>query len=392
MNNNNPIITITSMPRWNYFQWFILGFYLLEDAGDITLRFKTEMMTKLSTFTNSKYVLGWNKYFYARDNYNLDGYIDFQGKRKYFTIDSADAPFLFDVKKLNRVSIYFKMQCPKEYNPRGFRLTDDVYIPWCDHAHKDSSLLLTERGERKLCVNLEQYLDKIKPLMIGPRRLARGNSKHALITSYQNYLKSQTNDKTKIMMCYFGNSAGPVTTENIISPDWDWEADIISYYKDKLNHPNEKRYRATKILQSLGSNYDGRLITEGHSDTGKPVTHDDIVVPLEDFCDHVSHFQYNLNISGYRMSIPNRFIESFLVGTAIMTDKLAVKWYKPFGKEVVETVEMGYLPENKVNWNQFENDIIHLPEIDKNMVIEEYNAKWEPKVVAKYIINTVLNK
>jgi hypothetical protein len=227
--------------------------------------------------------------------------------------------------------------------------------------------------------------------MIGPRRLARGNSKHALITSYQNYLKSQTNNKTKILMCYFGNSAGPVTTENVISPDWDWEADIIGYYKGKLNHPNEKRYLATKILQSLGSSYDGRLITEGHSDTGKSVTHDDLIVPLKDFCDYVSHFQYNLNISGYRMSIPNRFIESFLVGTAIMTDKLAVKWYKPFDKEVIETVEMGYLPKDQVNWTQFKEDILYLPNIKTEDIINEFNKKWEPSVVANYIIHTVLN-
>lgn len=51
----------------------------------------------------------------------------------------------------------------------------------------------------------------------------------------------------------------------------------------------------------------------------------------------------NLNISGYRMSVPNCFIESFMVGTAIMTDELFVKWYKPFDKEVFETIGMSYL-------------------------------------------------
>jgi hypothetical protein len=390
MNNDKPIITITGMPRWNYFQWFLLGIYLLEEEGKVELRFKTDFMTKVSTLTNSKYVLGWHRYLHAADNYNLDGYIDWKGKRKYFTIDSADAPFLFDSQKLNDVDTYFKMQCPKEYKERGFRLTDEVWIPWCDHAHVDSSMTLTQRGERKLCANLEQHLDKVKPLMVGPRCLARGNSKNALIAAYKNYLSSQANEKIKKMMCYFGNSAGPIPSKNVTNPDWDWEADIIGYYADKLNHPNEKRYRATKILQSLGADYDGRLITEGYSDTGNLVQHPDLVVPLPAFCDHVSHFQYNLNISGYRMSIPNRFIESFLVGTAIMTDKLAIKWYKPFGKEVVETVPMGYLPNDKVNWSQFETDIQNLPTVSKEDVIKEYNDKWEPRVVAKYIIDSVI--
>ena len=90
------------------------------------------------------------------------------------------------------------------------------------------------------------------------------------------------------------------------------------------------------------------------------------------------------------MSIPNRFIESFLVGTAIMTDKLAIKWYKPFGKEVIETVPMGYLLNDKVDWSQFETDIQNLPTVSKEDVIKEYNDKWEPRVVAKYIIDTVM--
>jgi hypothetical protein len=91
------------------------------------------------------------------------------------------------------------------------------------------------------------------------------------------------------------------------------------------------------------------------------------------------------------MSIPNRFIESFLVGTAIMTDKLAVKWYKPFDKEVIETVEMGYLPKDQVNWTQFKEDILYLPNIKTEDIINEFNKKWEPSVVANYIIHTVLN-
>lgn len=90
------------------------------------------------------------------------------------------------------------------------------------------------------------------------------------------------------------------------------------------------------------------------------------------------------------MSVPNRFIESFLVGTAIMTDRLAIKWYKPFGKEVIETVPMGYLLNDKVDWAQFQADITNLPDISKDDVIKEYNTKWEPRVVAKYIINTVM--
>lgn len=96
-----------------------------------------------------------------------------------------------------------------------------------------------------------------------------------------------------------------------------------------------------------------------------------------------------MNVSGYRMSIPNRFIESFMVGTGIVTDKLAVKWYKPFNEEVYETVPMGYLPMNQVDWRKFEFDMNHLPSLDSKKVVEAFEDKWSPMVVAQYIIDTV---
>ena len=91
------------------------------------------------------------------------------------------------------------------------------------------------------------------------------------------------------------------------------------------------------------------------------------------------------------MSIPNRFIESFMADTAILTDKLRVKWYKPFGAEVVETVEMGYLPKDKVEWDKFKKDISSLPKLDKGRVIMEFWRKWCPEVFAWYVIDTVID-
>ena len=72
-----------------------------------------------------------------------------------------------------------------------------------------------------------------------------------------------------------------------------------------------------------------------------------------------------------------------------LTDKLAIKWYKPFDTEVVETVPMGYLPMNKVDWKQFQKDLNNLPSVDPSQVIKAFEEKWSPKVVAQYIIDTV---
>ena len=91
------------------------------------------------------------------------------------------------------------------------------------------------------------------------------------------------------------------------------------------------------------------------------------------------------------MSIPNRFMESFIVGTAIVTDKLAVKWYLPFDEEVVELEEMGYLPKDSVNWNKVTEQIKALPDISKESVNKRYEEKWAPIPVARYMIKTILD-
>jgi hypothetical protein len=259
--------------------------------------------------------------------------------------------------------------------------------PYCDHKHIDENLSLTERGERMICNNLFQNIDKIKPLMIGPRRLAYGNTKVMLKKSYTYNLRASNNDTVKKLMCYFGNALGPVPSKDIKKPDFDWEADLMAWFSGSLNHPNEKRTKAAKIISHMGVNYDARIISDGNAD--KIRKKNKLVIPLKDFCNYVAGFQYNFNISGYRMSIPNRFADSFMAGTAVFTDKLKVKWYLPFNKEVVETVEMGYLPNDEVNWDKFENDLKSLPLITKVEIVSEFNKKWSPDVVAKYIINTI---
>lgn len=222
------------------------------------------------------------------------------------------------------------------------------------------------------------------------RSLARLNSYSALKTGYENYKKNALNKPSKKLMCYFGSALGPRPEENVTEPDFNWDGDIMGYYKDKLNHPNEKRAKVAKILSSKGERYDGRVISESFSDSKGAIRHDDLIIPLKDFCAHISNFEYNFNISGYRLSIPSRFVESFIVGTAIVTDKLAVKWYLPFDEEVIETAEMGYLPDNEVDWGKVENDIDNLPPVNKERILELYENKWAPIKVAEYLVNTVI--
>lgn len=392
-----PQVVITSMNRYSYFQWFILGFYYMEREGRIKLSFKVRSLYEWLSFVNrSRLMTGFRRYAVShgihqkwlfRFSNNLEGYVLYRGEKRYFCIDSNDNPFTYDSELLDKVSVYFKMQCPKIMGKDGFHLTDDVVIPWLDqNVERDPR----KEKNRKTCDNLMRNIDKVRPLMIGTRLLSRGNAFRYLDESFRSYERSARNVAEKKLMCYFGNAQGPAPQKK--EPvDLDREEQVMDYWGENVNHPNGKRAVAAKLIRNMGDGYDARVIDETEPGFKNRVTHPEQVIPIDTFCDHISHFKYNLNISGYGMSIPNRFAESFLVGTAIVTDRLSVKWFRPFGAEVVESVPMGYLPMEKVDWTQFERDIKNLPDIDKGTVLKAFNEKWHPRKVAEYIVDEVLH-
>lgn len=385
-------VVITKANRWTYFYWFLLGFYELEKEGKIKLKYELSFENWLSSNRYTRKI-GRTLNLFKEDSYDLRGYILYPNNtKKLFCIDSADSPYLFNSDDLDKVDCYFKMQCPKDLNKDYFELTKEIHIPWLDHNHKNelhNYETVGIRGERALCNNFEENCYKIKPLMIGPRRLGTGISYRALKKGYDNYLSSRNDIKTKKVMCYFGNSMGPEPEKNVSTIDYDWEKDIVGYYKNKISHPNEKRAKVSEIINALGKGYDGRIITEGNSDAGLK-ENKNLVVPINDFCAYIAQFEYNFNVSGYRLSIPNRFIESFMVGTGIITDKLSVKWYLPFDKEeVLETEEMGYKKIDDINWDKVKKYIEKIPDSNPSKIIKCFEEKWAPKKVAEYILNEI---
>lgn len=385
-------VIITGGYRWSYYEWFLLGFYKLQEHSEIKLKFKTPLFSRLLTYPNIKFgyrILNYLQRKSEIDTYNMTGYVKFKdGTKKRFTIDSSDAPYMFNEKLLKETDVYFKIQYPCEIDLETFHLTPDIEIPWIDSEHLDGTgKALTSRGERKTIKNLAQYRHKIYPLMLGPRSLSNGLSKQALTKGYNNYLTDRRINKTKKIMCYFGNALGP-KPEKIDRPDYLWEGDILGFFKEGISHPNEKRAVVADYIAEL-DNSDARVISRANADSGLG-KNENLIIPLPNFCAHVARFQYNFNVSGYCKSIPNRFIESFMVGTAIITDKLCVKWYLPFDPcEVIETIEMGYLPMQDVDWETFISDLKSLPETDPVSIIENFEKKWAPEVVAKYMLDMI---
>ncbi len=393
MSKNIPTVVITKItPNWRPFQIFILGLYELERLGEIKLKFRCDWFFRISTILPDLPHLGGVMHqlalFFLEDTYMMEGYMEYNGIRHAFCIDCADSPSGYDGKLLEKVKIYFKMQCPKEIDiEKGFRLTDDVYTPYYDYQHKDRKLKVKQLGERLPLDIDKKDINKIRPCVVGFRRLADGNSYVALCNGWENYRKGALKQAHKKAMCYYGNAFGQAHHTYTLM-DWNSEGNVLSHFL-QLNHPNEKRAKIAKLMQSLGAEYDARLINTGTME--KPQIDTKQIIPIDKFCTHISNFQYNYNVSGHRMSIPNRFMESFIVGTAIITDKLAVKWYLPFEDEVVETVEMGYIPQDQVNWEKVKEDLVNLPNISKDKVLEQYERKWAPIPVARYLVATVLS-
>ena len=387
MKKEVPTIVITEISeRWTYFQYFLLALYTLEQMGKINLKFKTDLAFNLSRRLpcSNLYIriIDKIKKIVSKPGYNMRGYISIGKKRKNFCIDTADTPYIFDINDLSNVNCYFKIQCPKELKKEGFYLTDSVCIPYQSHQ-------INKKGERVFISNINTYAHKIKPLMVGFRRLSVMNSYKYLKEGFENYGLSHSIPPKYKAMCYFGNALGPKINNTVSKPNIDKEADIMGYYTE-LQHPNEKRQIIANILSKLGKNYDARIISDGNADSEAPKK-ENLIIPIEDFCQHIAKFQYNINVSGYRKSIPNRFVESFIVGTAIFTDKLSIKWYKPFGKEVIETEEMGYKKNDSIDWQKVEKDITSLPDVKKEDVLEEFYSKWAPEPLGNYILKTLLS-
>ena len=394
-------VVITDLSfRPNYYQWFIYGLMLLDKRGDIRLKFELPLNQRLYVVNNLKPTI-----FFLRAYKRLKrmafgsvekpsksyfrGYVIDSEGRHTFCIDSADSPDMFSGALLRSVDVYFKMQCPKEFDERGFKIGND-FIPFFDSEFENVADEGKQKGKRRLCQEVYEYQSKIKPLMVGPRSMGRSCSFKEMDASYRNLLSARAVEQTKKVMCYFGSALGPVPSVGVAEPDWDWESDIMGYFGDRMNHPNEKRAKIAAILESLGEGYDARVINGGNSDSKDSSNRrTDLIVPLKDFSGFVAAFQYNINISGYRMSIPARFIDSFVCGTAIATDNLHVRWYHPFGDEVTEIGEMGYLPDSEVDYDEVSRKLKNLNPVSKDYVIAQYERYWAPAKVAEYIVESV---
>jgi hypothetical protein len=359
-----PKVVIYYLPLkyYIYFQWFLVGLYQHEVKGNLKVEFNFNLYSYffyfiLPQFFQKLFLKYIHKFFDKKEIPIMRGWYEFGGDKKLFCYEINDSPFWFSDFDLFNVDIYFKAQHPLDIIEEGFQLSPKLII--------------------KYPKSLFEFLHKVRPSMLGPRMLCVGISRNSLLKAYEKYIKFSTSNKSKFLMSYFGTDKFPTKVKDLKSKvDFNDEASLMFYYKNHLSHPNIKRGIFHNYLYQKSPYIDSRLISSGSPS-----------ILLSDFQKHVSQFKYNFNISGFRMSIPNRFIDSFSVGTCIVTDKLKVKWYLPFTSEVVEIDELGYLEENLINWPRVFDSLDNLMDPNSSEIICNYNEKWSPEAFIKYIIH-----
>ena len=378
--SNKKVIVITDIGDWAYFQWFLYGFYLLQRKKEICIKFKLSPFQKMTTLFRNEHLC---KLLYKLNSKHekryLKGFLIENGKEMHFCIDCSDSPFVFNVKLLESVDRYFKIQCPKVIDKDGFRLNKRILVPFL------SDEKVCDRHCKNITCKVIKFKNKIMPLMVGPRRMSYSNTFWSLNRFFKKATLLSKNKKTKSIMCYFNNDVPPTPEAGNGVCDFDSEASLCFYYKGYINHPNIKRGRMADIVNGLGHSCDGRIINRSDfSPTGNKSS--DLYIKLKDFPSFVSDFVWNVNISGFRLSAPNRFLESFMVGTRVFTDKLHVKWFDSFGDGVFETIDMGYELLTDSDWNKITEDLKKCL-TDKKEV--DTFSKWNPELVANYILKSL---
>lgn len=135
---SKPIVVVTDLSnRIIYYQWFVYGFMLLDKSGIIKLKFDLPLSQKLYVINHAQFfVRCLNKiknHFQGNKEIKTEAYfrgyvLDEKGKHT-FCIDSADSPNMFSGTLLRFCDVYFKIQCPKEFDSKGFKIGNE-YIPF----------------------------------------------------------------------------------------------------------------------------------------------------------------------------------------------------------------------------------------------------------------------
>jgi hypothetical protein len=381
-----PKVVIQAMPIRNrgYFEWLYTGLQQLHELGKIELLHEGSSWDKF--LRSHPRVYGkLNQYFpelckllFPVDHFSMFGRVESGSNEMRFTYDVTDSPFTYSLAHLELSDCYFKTQCPISIEQEGYPLSSSVRIPY----HPE----------------VVAMKEKIVPAMSTGPITSTFDLKRNLRLLDENKSIASTEKRLKIFAS-FGGDRGPAPWSPKDLPpaphNYHNERSIVSLQGQAIHHPNEKRAEVVRLLRKWNANdVDARI----WSSKDPEIQGDALDWP--DYLKTVSESVFNVNLSGFRRSLPFRFLDSFQVGCGILTDTIGTKWYAPFeeGLEVVEYGEAGYEAETALDWKSIDNKLKAVYEgieLSKNRgpeIQSLFEKKWHPIRLAEYFLDTCLQK
>lgn len=377
---SRKIITIYSLPPRTlaYYDWLLTGLSLLHEQSQIELRLSGAWWEHL--LRSHPRVMPIAHRISPRfvdaispiDSVCVTGRFEIGGKVANFAIDIADSPFVFATALLETVDLYFKLQCPLTFDPKGFQINRHIRAPY----HPD----------------VFTFQNKIRPGMLG-RPLSHTPNLRRNLAILKTWENSATQKKDIRIFASFGtvDCPAPRTVNTPLPAQYNYfsEPTLLARYPNQIHHPNQKRAHIVRILREMDKpDINARLWrTKDPSLYGDPLSE-------REYHSYLGRSAWNVNISGLRRSIPYRLCDTLLTGGTMITDTLAIRWYKPFEAfEVTEIGDLGYELEGDVDWQKVRDSLERIyatgPQTTETAraIRNAYEEKWSPTAFARYFLS-----
>lgn len=379
-------IILNAPPRTQaYYDWLFTGLEILCEQGKLQVRYEGHPWDKLLRFhprvmdAVRRISPSLMDFVTPIDYVCLTGRVEKGDKVVTFAMDVADAPFNYSMGLLETVDLYFKCQCPICFDPEGFLLNRHVRIPY----HPD----------------VFTFQHKIRAAMLG-RPLGRSTNLRRNLRVLRQWEAAAANAPKDIrLFASFASDHGiaPRTARSPLPAPHNYESEtaLLSRWGNQVHHPNLKRERIVQMLRSMGkSDVNARIWRSTN-----PAVKGEMLSPAE-YIQMLGCSMIIVNVSGFRRSVPFRFMDAFLTGGAVATDTLAIRWYREFekGTEIFEIGDLGYEREEDVDWNGVKQRLQELYEWagrfkdNARAVRNLYQKKWAPEVFASYVVEECVKR
>lgn len=347
-------VSIINIPSqyYNYCQWLLLGFKHLSDENKINLVYRQSYFHRILSGLYRK-VLKKD----SRD-YCFIFKLSYRDKEVKLVYDFSDTPFLFDIERLLSCDLYFKAQYPKNLSTGKF--------------------IIPSVFEYKYPESVMSNFNKIKPSLIGIRALGASLNLEKIDSFYNNLLLNRKYEERNGSFVYFGSSN---FDQKVYSNCYHDEGYFWRKLSSSKSHPNF--FRQYLALNNQGNDSYTYL---GDSDIGNPID-------FKYYFSKLSTYRTNINVSGLRNSMPNRFMDSFLTGCSVATDNLYVKWYVDISDLVFEYGDVSYINLNvKEKQDILDKIKAYEPKLSPAEIYKFYDDYLSPKAFAEYVVSTAISQ